>query len=146
MNFKIFIYSLLTFFTIISCAPADQSAETETEATEPKSPIESAWDEVMVVHDEVMPKMSALSRLKKQLRQDSVKHAGLIAKMTQAEDGMWDWMNQLTPLKTIKTMSEAEAKSALDQELASITEVKRLMLESIETAERELQKTTTDED
>lgn len=145
MNFKIFIYSLLTFFTIISCAPADKPAEVETEVTEPKSPIELAWDEVMVVHDEVMPKMSTLSRLKKQLRQDSVKHAELIATITQAEDGMWDWMHQLTPLKTIKTMSETEAKSTLDQEMASITEVKRLMLESIETAERELQKAKTDE-
>lgn len=146
MNFKLYLFSLLAFLTIISCTPADQSAQTETKATESKSPIELAWDEVMVVHDEVMPKMSELSRLKKQLRQDSVKHAELIATITQAEDGMWDWMNQLTPLKTIKTMSEAEAKSALDQEMASITEVKRLMLESIETAERELQKATMDED
>lgn len=144
MNYKTLIYSFLVLSMMFSCTPAEEKTEEKTQ-TEEKSPIEIAWDEVMVVHDEVMPKMSELSRLKKQLRQDSMKHAELIATITKAEDGMWDWMHQLTPLKTIKTMSEAEAKATLDQEMASITEVKRLMLESIETANQELQKTTTNE-
>ncbi|GAB5552405.1 MAG: hypothetical protein Sapg2KO_19960 [Saprospiraceae bacterium] len=144
MNYKTLIYSFLVLSIMFSCTSAEEKTEEKTE-TEVKSPIEIAWDEVMVVHDEVMPKMSELSRLKKQLRQDSMKHADLIATITKAEDGMWDWMHQLTPLKTIKTMPEAEAKATLDQEMSSITEVKRLMLESIETANMELQKTMTNE-
>lgn len=133
---------------MVACTPAEETAqakESETELTEAKTPIELSWDEVMVVHDEVMPKMSDLNRLKKELLQDSVKHAALLEKITAAEDGMWDWMHQLTPLKEVKTMPEAEAKAYLDQEMERISKVKRQMLESIETAEGEIQKTATDE-
>lgn len=147
MNFKVLVYSLGMFFTLFSCTPT-QNQEEEKKAsplTEVKSPIELEWDKVMVVHDEVMPKMSDLARLKKQLKQDPNKHAELIAQITKAEDGMWDWMNQLTPLKTIKTLPEEKAKSILNQELVRISEVKKGMLESIEMAKNELQKAAADE-
>ena len=141
MNSKVLIYALFAVLTISACnsaeKPTDEAAPTEETV---QSELEKAWDAVMVVHDEVMPKMSDLNRLKKELMQDTVKNAEMIEMITKAQDGMMDWMHNLKPLNTLKAMPETEAKTYLDGQMTSVTEVKRMMLERIEKAENELQK------
>ncbi|TVP50650.1 MAG: hypothetical protein EA341_06920 [Mongoliibacter sp.] len=87
---------------------------------------EELKDEVIAIHDEVMPKMGELKTLKKNIlavsetlyQEDSVMHAELIGKleslaerMDQAFDGMFVWMRQYKPGS--EDMSEKEYREYL---------------------------------
>lgn len=87
---------------------------------------EELKDEVIAIHDEVMPKMAELKTLKKNIlavsetlyQEDSVMHAELIGKleslaerMDQAFDGMFVWMRQYKPGS--EDMSEKEYREYL---------------------------------
>lgn len=96
--------------------------------------VQQQWDAMMVIHDQVMPKMSDINRLKKQLRQDTAQLA-LTAKLTEAEEGMWAWMHELKPFNEVQLMPTPEAKNYIRQETEKIQAVSRLMDESIGKAE-----------
>jgi len=99
------------------------------------------WSGMMVVHDEVMPKMSNIARLKKQLKGDSTARPMILA-LTKAEDAMWEWMHNLRHESDVMKMPEPEAKAYVAKELQRIETVKALMLKSIAEAEA-YQSTTT---
>lgn len=135
---KSLICSALIIVLGVACTPTEKPAEKNRT-------LQNTWDEVMLIHDEVMPKMSDLTRLKKELRKDSVNNLSLITELIKAEDTMWDWMYALQPFSKVEKMSEQEAKAYLDQEMKNVQNVKQVMLESIENAENHLQKMQSNE-
>ena len=96
--------------------------------------VQALYDEVMFVHDEVMPEMSTIHRLKKQIRklpeQDSLCY-DLIKQLDEADEAMMSWMAQF---KTDKEASDQEKINYLKEEKNKITEVSRLMKTSISDA------------
>ena len=92
------------------------------------------WDEVMVVHDEVMPKMGELHQLKKQLAQQetSPQVTTAIQRVETAQEAMMDWMRNFKSLRELSKIDHTEAMDYLEKEQRRIAEVKRLMLTSIE--------------
>lgn len=97
-------------------------------------------DEVMAIHDEVMPKMGELRRVRMNLMKmadsiqmaDSVKASNLISvaeEMGEASEGMMGWMRQYEP--DFKGTDD-EVKVYLDEQKKSIQEVKESMLGAIE--------------
>ncbi|MEM6316650.1 MAG: hypothetical protein AAF960_03215 [Bacteroidota bacterium] len=92
------------------------------------------WDEVMVVHDEVMPKMGELHKLEKQLKKQTSTEAqqAAITKIEAAQESMMDWMRNFKPMRKVAKMEHQVAMDYLKEEQKKVAEVKRLMLEGIE--------------
>ncbi len=96
----------------------------------------------MVVHDDVMPKMSDINRLKKGLRELPQDRSTMtaITDLTKAEDAMWDWMHGLKTQVQIDSLAHEEALDYLWREKTRIEEVRDLMLKSMEQGEKALNK------
>ena len=117
------LISIFIITSLISCRENHSNPEVQT-----------LYDEVMFIHDEVMPEMGTIHRLKKQIRkldtQDSISFA-LIKQLDEADESMMSWMAQF---KTDKDASDEEKMAYLNEEKAKISEVSRLMKQSIEDA------------
>ena len=118
-------WGVLLALVLTACAETPQQAS---------STLSDDWSAMMVVHDEVMPKMSNIARLKKQLKGDSTA-LPIVLKLTKAEDAMWEWMHGLRQESELKEMPEPEAKAYLAKEAQHIEEVKAMMLNSMAEAE-----------
>lgn len=131
---KVFPYFL---FLLALAAGFTACGQKGGNAKAPAADIVAMWDQMMVVHDAVMPKMSDISRLKKQLRADSA-NLDLITKLTKAEDGMWAWMHELTPLSKLEEQPTEAAVQYLRRETARIEGVSKMMMDGIREAEDRL--------
>ncbi|GAB3270457.1 hypothetical protein GCM10027347_41170 [Larkinella harenae] len=109
-------------------------------------------DQVMVVHDEVMPRTGELMDLKEKisLRIDSLSKITPSSEATQtrqqqgiainqaltaADSVMYDWMNNYNA-DTLRGMDETQAKSYLDEELKKITVIKTQINDGINQAKK----------
>ncbi len=73
--------------------------------------IKESYDSVMYVHDEVMPEMSTINKLRRKLKKlpNQDNHTSeLIQKLELADDGMMDWM------KDFKLNKDASVSNQLD--------------------------------
>ncbi|MFC5407952.1 hypothetical protein ACFPMF_01435 [Larkinella bovis] len=117
-----------------------------------KTSIEQLQEQVMIVHDEVMPKDEVLMTLKEKItqRMDSLSKitpapADLKSRqeesivinqeLTDASTLMYDWMNQYKT-DTLKGMDNAQAKAYLDAQLQKINVVKEKINGGIDQAEK----------
>lgn len=136
MNFKMILLAL-AFLTGLSACGTNQVQEAEQQ---------KLWDEMMVVHDEVMPKMSDINALSKQMEAatadtaltDELRDAARKAlyDLQAADKAMWDWMYGLQQLPDLRNGKKHEGiMQYLQDEIGKITEVKNAMLGSIEAAE-----------
>ncbi|NNK89583.1 MAG: hypothetical protein HKO89_03165, partial [Saprospiraceae bacterium] len=80
--------------------------------TNSKNPeVQKLFDEVMVIHDEVMPEMSTLNKLKRQIRKisgNNEESLAMIKGIEDADEAMMSWMAQFKPDKS-KTIEEQKA-------------------------------------
>ncbi len=100
--------------------------------------VENLHEQVMVVHDEVMPKMSDINRAKKKLRKikDPSLNEDVLTLLTDlenADEAMMSWMHDY---KKPSGEDLEAAKKYLNDQLVKITEVKDVMLSSIANAEK----------
>ena len=132
------LFYLLIFPVVISGACSDASKKEATDAL---------YDQVMAVHDEVMPKMGELMSLKKSLttRADSLKALGteevnalveqLVGTATQLENshqGMMSWMREFN--NNFDGMAQEEVLKYLEEQKTKIAEVGKMTEESIQQA------------
>lgn len=107
-------------------------------------------EEVMYIHDDVMPKMSDIMKHKEKINallSDSSWHESnpdyvnnlrkTLDKLNVAEKEMWNWMHNYSDVFG-QLQSDQQKTDFLLQEKEKISEVRVLMLESIEQAEAEL--------
>jgi hypothetical protein len=106
-----------------------------------------AYDNVIAVHDEVMPKMSYISELKGQIEErmnatdDSLAVAAwqdLMVNLDVADEAMWVWMRQFN--SDLEEVALNEALAYLKSEQDNIDEVARKINETISRAEENLAK------
>jgi hypothetical protein len=128
----IFKLSLMLFaFLMISC----ESKEKE---------VEKLKTETIAIHDEVMPKMDDIMKLKKSLKaeQDSVSTEKstdiqqMIISLENSDRAMMNWMRNYDP--QMEGMSDEEKIEYLKKQKASIHEVSEQMKSSISEAENYL--------
>ena len=126
------IYVLLIFFvsSIFQC-------------TNKANEIETLHEEVMRIHDEVMPKQSALSEAQMEIKKwiarqpdefqisDDI-NSKYIA-LQEAEEAMWEWMNQYS--KPSEDNIDAAVAYLNDQKI-KISEVREKMLNSLSDYEK----------
>ncbi len=120
----------LSFFLTIACQPK-------------KSEQEKMYTEVMKIHDDVMPEMSTIHRLKKQLKAidtTMVKSPNYptilnhLSALEKADEGMMEWMAEFS--NPSSDTEEVEAIKYLKKEKIRISEVRDQMRESIAAAKR----------
>jgi hypothetical protein len=120
---RILFFVLISFvFHAISCKK--QSSE-----------IDVLYKQVMLVHDEVMPRMKDIHEAKKELGKiaitaDSIESFAIIRELDAADESMMLWMNEFKA--DYNKMDEANQKAYLDSELKRINKVRQLMLNSLE--------------
>ena len=121
----------------------------DSEPADGDSPNEALYNQVMDVHDEVMPKMEDIYKLKKDLQEqiattpDMVVERkrqleAIISNLDSANNAMMDWMHKFSPLPD--SIDQEKAREYLESEIERIREVKELMNESIQKAEAETKK------
>ena len=139
------LYFLL--FILSSCGQSSTSIDQTSKEEAPLSPEmaiqDSLWKEVMVIHDEVMPKMGDINKtsraLKAKLEADPELNETIKAQINEtmealnaADEAMWEWMHNLKQLKPLRnTLSHLEILQYLETEKIAIAEVKDRMLGSI---------------
>lgn len=104
---------------------------------------QALYDEVMKVHDEVMPKMNDIYKLKEGLKKQIVDTTAVpeenrraiesaILKLDAASESMMVWMRSFNPLPD--SLGEDKARQYLEQEREKIDRVKQEMLNAIDEA------------
>ncbi|HYF66611.1 MAG TPA: hypothetical protein VD884_00685 [Ohtaekwangia sp.] len=133
---------------ISMCMNACQQKANDSKASEPyqeESGNQALYDEVIRVHDEVMPKMSDMYVLKQKLtaKMDSVsaeKKAELkstIQRLDSASNAMNVWMRQFDPKPD--SAGVEEARQYLESEMKKINKVKAETLKAIDEARKKVQ-------
>lgn len=146
---KNLLYTTLIAFSILACGPANKTEETK----EVGSPIDKAEMAVMAVHDEVMPQVETMMKLKKQVnaqiakldsleatptervRADEEQTQGrlIVRHLTEADSLMFGWMNGYNG-DTLKKLPEDDALRYLDGQQKKVDDVKAKIKQSIEQA------------
>jgi len=126
---QFFTIAVLSVFLVLSCK------EKPTEASK------VLYDEVMKIHDDVMPEMGTIHKLKKKLKKrlenefisEEEKSAALkaITDLEKADDGMMDWM---AAFKLPEATNDSVQINYLTKEKVVITQVEKDMWNSINAA------------
>ncbi len=100
---------------------------------------QKAFDEMMEVHDEVMPEISTINKLSRQIKkkisatanQDSlIMMKATLTRLEEAEEGMMDWMHELdVPGKKVE---DAKAIAYMQKEKDKISIVSQKMKKAIQ--------------
>ncbi len=110
---------------------------------EKKQDNQALYDEVMKVHDEVMPKMDDIYKLKQELKKQISDTPNLvdekrrtieatILKLDSASEAMMVWMRNFNPLPD--SLGEDKAREYLEDQQEKIEKVKDEMLDAINKA------------
>ncbi len=133
-----------SFLLLISCGKTSDHSQHETGGTvDGESPNKALYDQVMDIHDEVMPKMQDLYALKLELLEKLAQSPNLetykkeelqraISDLDSTSNAMMDWMHNFNPLPD-STNQEA-AREYLETEMESIKKVRALTNETLERA------------
>ncbi|MEM1219513.1 MAG: hypothetical protein AAGH79_11395 [Bacteroidota bacterium] len=143
-----FVLYLVFLFASLNACTNNNETENPSESTTNESSAEQTlegetWDDVIGIHDEVMPEMSTIGRIKRRVSayleeqtssQPSTKTEllDLLTQLQQAEDGMWDWMYNFQQLEPLQDSLEHQGiLDYLEYERARIVKVKADMEQSI---------------
>lgn len=133
--------SLLALVLLVTaCAKKDDHSAHAHEAADADSTNQVLYNEVMDIHDEVMPRMEELYNLKKDLKEKIANTPALVEgerkKLEQrilvidsVSKMMMDWMHEFNPLPD--STDREVAREYLEGEMEKIKKVKEAMLETL---------------
>ena len=137
------VKSLLFLFAIVlaACTQSAKHDEHHHDAgNSGENPNQTLYDQVMDIHDEIMPRAEDIYQLKKELQEKLSSNPNMtadkkqelelvIAQLDSADQSMMDWMHQFKPLPD--SADQEKARAYLESEMERIKKVKDLMNESI---------------
>jgi hypothetical protein len=140
---------LFAFILLAACGKTAEHSDHDSAEADGESPNEALYNQVMDVHDEVMPRMEDIYTLKKNLQEQIANTPNMVVERKQqleaiisnldsANNAMMDWMHKFEPLPD--SVDQEKAREYLESEIERIKKVKELMNESIEKAETEVKK------
>jgi len=98
--------------------------------------INQQHDEIMVIHDEVMPKMSDIHKLKKTIKKSELPNkAVLIASLEKADDAMMDWMHGYDK----PSVTDENYVDYLEKQKKSVAVMRDIMNQAISQAQKALE-------
>jgi hypothetical protein len=137
-------------FGLICCQQKNNDDHQDHDANAPDkteiSPNQKLYNEVMKIHDEVMPKMDDIHRLRMSIREqieknpnlpkaERIKLDAMYAKLDSANEGMMVWMREFRPLPD--SLGEEKATAYLQSEMKRVKVVRDRMLNAIEAAQKQ---------
>jgi hypothetical protein len=133
----------ISLMTLASCAKTGKQEDHHDVTNTEENPNQALYDQVMDIHDEVMPKAEDIYQLKKELQEKIASSPNLIAEKKQelelaiaqldsADQSMMDWMHHFHPLPD--SADQEKARAYLESEMEKIKKVRELTNESIEKA------------
>ncbi len=138
-------FLLLSFGLFVACNGSSTKSDSDSKfSAEELKEQQDLWDDLMIVHDEVMPKISNIHKLGRQLKNYSettedvpnlVKEqiAATVGLLDEADESMFSWMNNLRQLKPLQdTEKHEDIVIYLRAEQDRMDKVKKDMLISIE--------------
>lgn len=141
------IRTIILLSVVLSLAACKkETSSTSTNESEAAQGNQALYDSVMAVHDEVMPKMNDIYKLKNQLKKklsisDSLtnekkeKIERTISALDSANDGMMIWMREFNPLPD--SLGKEEAREYLMREMEKVKKVRKDIYSAIEKANSE---------
>jgi regulator of replication initiation timing len=137
------------FLIIVSCNNKSGTHSHHEKETANNSPNQALYDQVMAVHDEVMPKTGEIYQLKKELQEKVAKSPDLavekkkqldqiITELDSADHLMMDWMHKFDPLPD--SVNQEAAREYLENEMEKIKKVRELINGTIQKAKDEIGK------
>jgi hypothetical protein len=144
---KTFFLKSLCLFLMISFSCKEKSHEHEGHDATAGDVVETSgnqelYNEVMKIHDEVMPKMNDVHTIKQELKEtlskpkltnaDKLKAEAMILKLDSANEGMMVWMREFRPLPD--SLGEEKARAYLEAEMEKVKKVRENILSVLEQA------------
>lgn len=120
----------LSTFMMVSCGPKHNDEE-----------VRQLYDEVIAIHDDVMPKISDISKLRRKIMKDKVESTeslNHITNLEKADDAMMDWMSDFQKYKSYADSTKDSKMRYLNNEKIRIQSVSDQMYGSIESANKYL--------
>lgn len=148
------LFTLLAIFSILSCTKSgDHSTMNHgSDQTQEEGPNQALYNQMMDVHDEVMPRMDEIMKLKRKLQEEIANSPDMVAERKQelenvisnldsASNSMMSWMHRIHEFDPLAdTVDQEKAREYLETEMEEIKKVKELITESIEKAKVEANK------
>jgi len=148
------LIALLAFFSILSCTKsADHSTMSQgSDQTQEEGPNQALYNQMMDVHDEVMPSMDEIMKLKRKLQEEIANSPDMVVERKQelenvisnldsASNSMMSWMHRIHEFDPLAdSVDQEKAREYLETEMEEIKKVKELITESIEKAKTEINK------
>ena len=142
-------FIVLSLITLSSCNQSGKHEHDHNEAANTDNPNQALYDQVMDIHEEIMPRVEDVYQLKKELQEkianakdlaaDKKKELELmVTQLDSADHLMMDWMHKFNPLPD--SVDQEKARAYLESEMEKIKKVRELMNESIEKAKEEMAK------
>jgi len=136
-----------SFLLLISVFLACQSDDKAGNTADVPSELRDLHQEILAIHDEVMPEMSTLTNLQSQLsdhlkalrRQEPISNEQLkqtnrvLGGLNRAESAMWDWMHEFSTLDAVPDEEKAEF---LNLQKSSAESMKNMVISSMENAKK----------
>ena len=145
MQVKIFLIGLILWSACGKSGHGKHQSDDESS----DNPNQTLYEQVMSVHDEVMPKSDEIYQLKKEIK-DKITSAPnlptdkkeqlnqIIAELDSADHAMMDWMHKFKPLPD--SANQELAREYLENEMERIKTVRELINGSLQKAKDELGK------
>jgi hypothetical protein len=148
MNSKHIIGSIVIAALSFSCGKKEETHDHHHSATQPDavqaSGNQELYNEVMKIHDEVMPRMDDIRRLKNEIKEkleknqnlakdERIKLDAMFAKLDSAGDGMMIWMREFRPLPD--SVGEEKAREYLENEMQRVKRVRDDIQNALKEAE-----------
>ncbi len=143
------LFIAISFIILVACGKSGEHAHHQEDGSTDVNPNQALYDQVMVIHDEVMPKMEDIYQLKKNL-QDKIANTpgiveeqkkeleGVILSLDSANHAMMDWMHNFNPLPD--SVDQEAAREYLETEMERIRKVRDLTNETLEKARTVVEK------
>jgi len=119
---------ILLSLSIFACKPNLKDQE-----------VKKLYDEVMVIHDEVMPEISTINKLKKKIRKLDIQTdttRNMIRNLDDADEAMMSWMSDFQVFRKMDDDSREVKLKFLKEEKAKISAVSNQMKASITNANK----------
>ncbi len=135
---------LSAFLILISCGKtSDHAGHAESEDGNTGDANRALYDQVMDIHDEVMPKLEDIYKMKQELLEKIANTPGMaeekkkeleriISNLDSTNNAMMDWMHNFNPLPD--SVDQEKAREYLENEMERIKIVRDRTKEALERA------------
>jgi hypothetical protein len=143
MKYLVYFLFVAVFTVATSCGNKGEHAEHDHHHDEANtgSPNDALYDEVMKIHDEVMPKMEDIYKMKEELKKQIAEAPTMveekrkeienkIAALETASKGMMDWMHDFNP--PADSLGEEVVREYLEGQMEKVKKVREDITQVLE--------------